>query len=76
MHSALVSKYFFSVYFAWWEELGSILNSKSKDSKTHSDLVVVGDEAMLAHINTMLKAEQVGHLPLRTLAETHGHLLY
>lgn len=42
----------------------------------HTDLVVVGDEAMLAHINTMFEAEQIGHLPLGTLAETHGHLLY
>lgn len=30
---------------------------------------------MLAHINTMFEAEQIGHFPLRTLAETHGHLL-
>lgn len=30
---------------------------------------------MLANINTMFEAEQIGHLPLRTLAETHDHLL-
>lgn len=41
---------------------------------SHTDLVVVGDEAVLAHINTMFEAEQIGHLSLRTLAETHGRL--
>lgn len=30
---------------------------------------------MLAHVNTVFEAEQIGHLPLRTLAETHDHLL-
>lgn len=38
----------------------------------HYTLVVVGDQAMLTNIHPMFKAEQVGHLPLRTLAQTHG----
>lgn len=54
----------------------SIKNFQRVNTLDHTDLVVVGDEAMLAHINTMFKAEQIGHLPLGTLAETHGHLLY
>lgn len=33
---------------------------------------MVGDQAMLTNIHPMFKAEQVGHLPLRTLAQTHG----
>ena len=41
-------------------------------SSPSTDLVVVGDQAMLTHIHPMFKAEQVGHLPLRTLAQTHG----
>lgn len=50
--------------------------SKRKLCGTYSltDLVVVGDEAMLTHIYTMFKAEQIGHLSLRTLAETHSHI--
>lgn len=35
---------------------------------------MVVDKTVLAHIYTMFKAEQVGHLSLRTLAETHSHL--
>ncbi len=36
-----------------------------------ADLRVLLHHAVLTHIDPVLKAELVGHLPLRTLAETH-----
>lgn len=36
-----------------------------------TNLVVIGHKTVLAHVDTMFKAEQVRNLPLGTLAQTH-----
>lgn len=37
-----------------------------------ADLAVIGHQAVFTHIDPVLEAEQVGHLPLWTLTQTHG----
>lgn len=37
-----------------------------------TNLAVIGHQAVFTHIDPMLEAEQVRHLPLWTLTQTHG----